>query len=101
MDVGYDPGPLLLAGPNVAFSSAAEMFWKGGYGSDASQVFSVAFRDIDDEYNELSFRQTSHGVELQEMKFKQESGSTLVSIRPEADLREIWIMRFDQFAPCR
>lgn len=55
MDVAYDPGPLLLSGANVAFSSAAEMFWKGGYGSDGSPVFSVAFRDMDGEYNELSF----------------------------------------------
>jgi hypothetical protein len=29
MEVGYDPGPLLLAGTNVGFSAAAEMFWRG------------------------------------------------------------------------
>jgi hypothetical protein len=90
MDVGYDPGPLLLSGPNVAFSSAVEMFWKGGYGSEASQFFSIGFRDYDGEYNELSFCQTSHGVDLQEMKFRQNSGTPLVSIQPGADLREIF-----------
>jgi len=90
MDVGYDPGPLLLSGPNVTFSSAAEMFWKGGYGRDASPEFSIAFRDTDGEYNELVFRQTSHGVDLERMDFRRNSDSPFVSINAGADLTEVF-----------
>jgi hypothetical protein len=80
MEVGYDPGPLLLSGPNVTFSSASEMFWKGDSGPGMVPEFSVAFRDTDGEYNELTFCQAAHGVDLRQMKFRRDSDSPMVTL---------------------
>lgn len=36
-EAGYDPGPLLISGPNVAFSSARQLFWKALAGDEADR----------------------------------------------------------------
>lgn len=90
MEVAYDPGPLLLAGTNVGFSSAAEMFWRGRPTPDVpADCFEIGFRDTDGEYNRLKFGLASHGVELLEMQYRLDADSRLVTLSPSVSPREI------------
>ncbi len=86
LEVGFDPGPLLLSGPNVAFSASTEIFWKGGYGTDQASSFVIGFRDIDGEYNELTFRQTPHGIDLEQMRFRSVTDSPMITFSAGMEL---------------
>ena len=61
LEVGYDPGPLLLHGPNVRFGRVAEMLWRGKAKSDvAEQVLSGA-SDVDGELLSWSSKRSAGG----------------------------------------
>jgi hypothetical protein len=69
LEVGYDPGPLLLDGPNVSFGKASEMFWHGKAKRDVAKQFSIAYRDVDGESMSLAFARGSRGVDLKQVDY--------------------------------
>jgi hypothetical protein len=70
LEVGFDPGPLLLDGPNVKFGSVAEMFWRGQSHDDVAHEFSVDFTDFDGERTVATFSNEAGALEV--------SGTTFV-----------------------
>ena len=59
-EVGYDPGPLLINGPNVAFSQAEQMFWRAPSGDEAKQ-FTVELASASGRGVELVFTKEPQG----------------------------------------
>ena len=41
LEVGYDPGPLLLNGPNVKFTAMEQLLWHGTRADDRAESFAV------------------------------------------------------------
>src|SRR5438552_3052349 len=80
LDATYDPGPLLLEGPNVTFTSADQFFPKVG-DSRSGERFEVAV-NIGDTSVKLSFkRHPEKGLNIHEMKFSD--GHEEGTLRPE------------------
>jgi hypothetical protein len=75
LEVGYDPGALLLQGPNVGFGRVAEMLWHGKGKSDVARSFSFAIRDTDGERTELTFTAGRHGLTVSEVRYMPPHGT--------------------------
>lgn len=82
LEVGYDPGPLLLDGTNVNFSTVGEMLWRGRGDIDAPNYFSVAYEDVRGRSTELTFVPGDHGVELAAMVHKDRDDEDAHVLRP-------------------
>jgi len=54
-EASYDPGPFLLSGPNIAFSEAQQMFWRGTR-DDAAELMRIGFA--------TTLGKSSYGVEI-------------------------------------
>jgi hypothetical protein len=68
LEAPFDPGPLLISGPNVQFSKASEMFWNGPKGLKPGP-FTVGL-DLPTSPNvALSFSLGLKGVKLASMSF--------------------------------
>src|SRR5205807_3275057 len=68
LEVGYDPGPLLLNGPNVKFTSASQLMTKTGTRSISDQ-FRVGMKIGDKSIIELSFKRAKEkGLSIEQMK---------------------------------
>ncbi len=71
LEVGYDPGALLLQGPNVRFGRVSEMLWHGKAQSDIKQSFSVSLRDTDGERTEIVFAHDEQaGLKVAELRYQ-------------------------------
>lgn len=70
LEVGYDPGPLLLDGPNVSFGRASEMFWRGKAKRDVAKQFSISYRDADGECLGLTFGLGTRGLDLRQLDYE-------------------------------
>jgi hypothetical protein len=71
LEVAYDPGPLLLDGTNVNFSTVGEMLWRGRGEIDAPNHFRVSYDDPYGESTGLTFVPATHGIELAEMRHRE------------------------------
>jgi predicted ATPase len=68
LEAGYDPGPLLLDGPHVRFSSADQLLAR--HAGHAASEFRIGFESDDNSILE-EFRGTeNHGFELVQSNFK-------------------------------
>jgi hypothetical protein len=88
MEAGYDPGPLLLNGPNIRFTSADQLLSRVGPQRDTS--FSVGVR-VDERLITVHFsRHPGKGLDLQRMTIdaKGESIELCPDTQPE-DLRSL------------
>jgi predicted ATPase len=74
VEAQFDPGPLLLDGPNVAITSTNQMFSRGKSRNDVSKVVTIGMSTrrmgVD-----LSFVKGSKGLKLDEMKVIQDGKS--------------------------
>jgi predicted ATPase len=88
LEAGYDPGPLLLNGPNVKFTSVDQLLSRTVRG-EISSVFSIQVRTGDGAQARLEFkRDPRHGVGI----LKQEiigPDSVKTTLRPEMSAAEI------------
>lgn len=86
LDATYDPGPLLLDGPNVRFSEFEQMLWApGGYPKEDG--FSTTFRSPDGFEVSLRFAKTGKDLVIDSLKFT--AGTGLQVMRPGMKQEEI------------
>ncbi|MEK6324842.1 MAG: AAA family ATPase [Acidobacteriota bacterium] len=87
LDATYDPGPLLLDGPNIRFSSADQMFSRTGKRAGANS-FWVGF-EVEPERNfRVHFgRERNKGIRIERMVYENQKEKT--TLRPEMTQGEI------------
>jgi predicted ATPase len=92
LEASYDPGPLLLNGPNVKLTSGQQIFSRTSAKS-AVDRFSVVVTDSDQDDNTtfaLAFEKNSHGLRLATMGVEDQLGiHTLHADMTGATVREI------------
>lgn len=87
LEAGFDPGPLLLEGPNVTFTSADQFFSRTG-DDKARSTFDVGVTAAPDSSVDLSFtRHSEKGLQVSEMKFSD--GEFTGALRPEMTDKEL------------
>lgn len=88
LEASYDPGPLLLNGPNIRFTSVEQITSKcDGTNSDAPFVIEIETSGsptIKTEY----VKGKESPIEIRQMEVKSKSGKT-VSLRPDSTSEEI------------
>jgi hypothetical protein len=93
LEATYDPGALLLDGPNVSFTKLDQLLWRGADAADRSEAFSVGLSDGDGDTVRLFFRGAERGgVEVEKLAYVGSDGS--YELRPDmpgTDLRELVI----------
>ncbi len=83
LEASYDPGALLLDGPNVKFSSAEQMFFAPGK-AEATAGFLVELRNHTGDELELAFaRGDITAVDVKQMRWAAEMGRLV--LRPDMD----------------
>lgn len=79
LEATYDPGPLLLDGPNVRFSSAEQLFWRTGKGGSANSLW-VGVEVENDRKLRIDFaRQRNNGIRLRQMTYGNETHKIVLS----------------------
>ena len=68
LESGYDPGPLLISGPNVVFSNTEQMFWSAPGKKSESFCIGLAVKD----------EKSTHGYQV--ILEKQKDGTTPLQI---------------------
>src|SRR5262245_29692876 len=87
LEAGYDPGPLLLNGPNVKFTSAEQLLARTGKKRTAD-IFQVGVRLNSGEAFQTVFRkETGGGFRIEKMTASRASGT--FTIWPEMTQQEI------------
>jgi hypothetical protein len=89
LDAQFDPGPLLLNGPNVALTSTRQLFSRGKSKDDIANQFRVNIH-TSRETVELAFDRPvaqAQGINLAQMNFG-ERGGDLVSVRSGQVIRQ-------------
>jgi hypothetical protein len=79
LDAGYDPGAILLDGPNVKFTSVDQLLSHTLAGGRV-QGFRVAIEDSWDSTLTTSFRQTARGMNIDQMVYVSPSGTTSLAM---------------------
>mgnify|MGYP000700154736 CR=1 FL=1 len=92
-DAPYDPGPLLLDGPNVAFSDVQQLFWYAPGGS-RNRSFTVVLQRKPENSLTITFRRATgktkrqpESVHLAECVWK--FGQETLQLRPDMSKEEI------------
>jgi hypothetical protein len=101
LEVGYDPGPLLLDGPNVRFGRVTEMLWKGKAKKDAARQFSVGFTDSDRESTTLVFSTPAKGLQLDHMIYTYPEDSTADRVTLNSSMRHDELVQLVERGPYR
>ncbi|WP_082376590.1 DUF3696 domain-containing protein [Nocardiopsis sp. NRRL B-16309] len=70
IEAQFDPGPLLMNGPNVALTSVEQMFSRGRSKNDAAKMFSVGAH-INGISVDLQFTKVKSGLHLKNMRLKR------------------------------
>jgi hypothetical protein len=65
LEADFDPGPLLLNGPNVKFTNHAQMFSRGLAKSDTTARFSIGLSNPDGESREVTYRAVSGQLRIE------------------------------------
>src|ERR1700730_13313389 len=77
LEATYDPGPLLLNGPNAKFTSADQIFSRLGKGKHFD-YFAIGYKHADFPITTLFFRKNlKKGLDLERMTLANELGETL------------------------
>ena len=87
MEVSYDPGAILLDGPNARFSSADQIF-STAHGAKRAQEFGIRFAESEAKWIELSYKRTpGHPIEIKDLGLMQGGRKILlVPGMPEQDI---------------
>lgn len=81
LENAYDPGPLLLSGPNVKYTNADQMLWKTT-GSERSKTFEVRLEDSRGQAIRLSFKRSGNNFDLASMT-QLARGEPFITFRPD------------------
>jgi hypothetical protein len=94
LEAGYDPGPLLLHGPNVKFTSADQLLSRIGK-RHSSDTFHIGIRVNTGESFHTSFRKEHRkGFRIEQMEISERSGTvTLWPGMPPAEIVETGITK--------
>src|SRR5262249_52269155 len=88
LEAGYDPGPLLLDGPNIKFTAMEQMLWRDPRRPIGGSGFSVGL-SRSEESTRFRFAEAKDGsVDLREVTYQ--IGSDSFTLRPsmtDAELR--------------
>ncbi len=90
LEAPYDPGPLLIDGPNVRFTSAEQFLSQlddevmGKFSMGLEVKSSISF-------NETLINKPQAGMEIEEISYKNEDGITI--LRPDMTLEEMMTAR--------
>ncbi|MEW6378445.1 MAG: AAA family ATPase [bacterium] len=80
LEASYDPGALLLNGPNVRFTSVDQLFSRTGNKKKRADTFRVGIEIASETTLTISFhRQPKKGIEIQQMTFISDSEKTALS----------------------
>ena len=79
----YDPGGLLLSGPNVSFTSAREVLWK-----DAEE-FVIRMETAEGYIGECAFRPSQEKLSLLTVECRWSYGKTEARLYPGMDQKEV------------
>jgi hypothetical protein len=87
LEAPYDPGPLLLDGPYVKFTSVGQLLSRSKK-RECSGSFSIALGAHDDSKVRLSFKRDPKGLAIESLRFRDngEGEHTLYEGMPEAEL---------------
>ena len=86
LEAPYDPGPLLIDGPNVRFTSAEQFLSKSD--SEVMGKFSMGIEVKSSiSFNETFINKPQAGMEIAEISYKNEEGITI--LRPDMKREEI------------
>jgi hypothetical protein len=90
----YDPGPLLLNGPNVKFTSADQLLARTGKGR-STDIFQVGARLESDHFFQTSFRKEhGSGFGIDQMTVSDESGKATIWPKMTAtEIRDSGVIR--------
>lgn len=95
LEAPYDPGPLLLDGPDVSLSRFRDALWHGRQRTDIASEFSVGY-DSGAEYARLTFAVgETGGVDLKEVRYRPPvNGSPEpqreITLRPGVSQDDMW-----------
>ncbi len=99
LEASYDPGPLLLNGPNVRFTSARQLFSEKGAGY-ASYAFTMRIAlDSNPPLSETFGYQARAGITIKEMTFSLDGAVT--TLRPDMSHEEIAAVIPERFETLR
>ena len=77
LEASYDPGALLLNGPNIRFTSADQLFSRIGSKKKRTDTFHVGIRTTSNETITTSFhRQPKKAIEIHQMAITDKKGTT-------------------------
>lgn len=96
LEAPYDPGPLLIEGPNVQFTSAAQFLSRLG-GEERTDRFQIRIdiRGFDYFSTTATFRKGQNGIEIVEMTREDKSEDTLpwhpkhITLHPEMSPEDV------------
>ncbi|MEA5533325.1 AAA family ATPase [Crocosphaera sp. XPORK-15E] len=86
LEATYDPGALLLNGPNVKFTSTDQFFSK--VSSQDNNQFSVEIEINNSDYIKLIFAKENNIFDLKQMNYKEEDESEII-LRKDMTAKEI------------
>lgn len=88
LEANYDPGPLLLNGPNIRFNSTEQLFSKVA-GKRLSDKFTIRIEADDERSIANTFkRHPKNGIDLIAMEYRE--GSRTTTLRPGMTFAEIY-----------
>lgn len=87
LDATYDPGPLLLDGPNIRFSSADQMFSRTGKGGSANSLWVGVEVKPDTDFRVHFGRQRNGGIKIERMVYRNQRQTT--TLFPEMTQEDI------------
>jgi hypothetical protein len=88
LEAAYDPGPLLLDGPNIKFTAMEQTLWRAPHRKNGGAAFSMGLARLG-ESTHFRFAEAKDGtVDLREVSYRAERGSfTLRPSMTDAELR--------------
>jgi hypothetical protein len=95
LEVPYDPGPLLLSGPNVAFTSMEQLLWHGKRREDRADEFSIGLAG-NGKPIALNFGSSPRGVTLNSLVVREKGGAVLREGMSEAEIHRLLPMTLPQ-----
>lgn len=84
LDAPYDPGPLLINGGHVRFTSTADFLSKVGSNKSAKLTIEITAKDL---YYSIRFHKTQSEIEFEQRSTIQGQIRTFRPVMPEAEIR--------------
>lgn len=79
IDATFDPGPLLLDGPNVRFSRIGQLFWQGKTRNDSEKTFDIEFSTGRNKRYRHQFAHVDGKVRLDGLEITDDKGTYSIS----------------------